>query len=182
MNPRSTRAGGLLVLLLSGCGGGGDGPVACAAGFSGGSVVTNGSACNNCGTLNPNAAIDDRFDTFATLSLGINGGQLTVRARAPEGRTFAAGSNAGALMRFPRIESGGFTNVGVRFNTYSGDTAVDTNEGGTLTGFGNADGAGTDVYYAVTPSQAVDSIEAVVSLSGNAEVEEIRLYEFCGNR
>lgn len=174
---------GLMVsALLAGCGSGGDGNGTgyCQAGFVGGSSVTlSTAACNNCEVNNEGSpTIDGNAGSFATLTYGVGGGQLSLRAVAPAGTAFPAGANAGALMQFP---GGTFTNVGVRFNSYRSGSPVGTAEGGEFTNVGSLR-PGMDHYYNVSPSGEFDTLEAVVSLSGNAEATDVRLYEFCGHR
>lgn len=55
-------------------------------------------------------------------------------------------------------------------------------QGGVLTNYGNVLEAGEDHYFSFAAAEAFDSIEAVVSLSGNASEQIVRLYEFCGDR
>ena len=178
---------GAVAFALAACGGSGSGGSGssgsfCSAGFVGGSSSTQGTAtCNNC-TINGNGqTVDGSGSTFATLQYGINGGELVVRADAPDGTTFPAGSNAGALMLFPSAASG-FATVSVSFNTYRSGTPVDMSAGGNSASAGNIEGAGNDTFYSVSPSQEVDAIEAVVSLTGNSTNQAVRIYEFCGVR
>lgn len=180
-------------LVVAGCGGGGGGGGS-GGGNSGGSGYCVGSflggdttwSCNNCSGLDPlddnddfSPSIDDDSGSYTSFGISPGGGQVTVTAIAPSGTTFPAGVDAGALMRFP---SGSFTNVGVRFNTYNNSTPVDSQAGGATTAVGNVPGAGSDTYYEITPSGGFTKLEAVITLSGNPDRADFRLYEFCGDK
>lgn len=172
-----------VALMAGACGGGGDGSSGggslgyCSGSFAGG-LATVESACPVCSVDSPAASIDDNGQSFATITYGPSGGNVVIRASAPEGMTFPTGANAGALMRFP---TGIFTSIGVRFNTYRDGQPVDTLSGGALTVVGSYDNP-NDNYLSLTTSGEIDTIEAVVTLSGNAQSESVRLYEFCGDR
>lgn len=179
-----------LSTLLSGCGGGGYGDGGsnsgggyCVGNFLGGS--TNWS-CTNCSGLDPldsvddfDVAIDDNGYTYREFGIGSGGGQVTITATAPSNTAFPAGIDAGALMRFP---TGTFSSIGVRFNTYNNGAPMDSQSGGQTATAGNVSGAGSDTYYEVNPLTPFDSVEAVVTVSGNAGSAVFRLYEFCGDK
>jgi hypothetical protein len=183
---RALLSFGLLVLLAAcGSGGSSDTPAAgyCAGSFAGGSTSW---ACNNCGGLDPlddhddfAPSIDNDAASYTSFSVGAGGGEVIVRAVAVDGHTFPADVDAGTLMRFP---PGLFSSISVRFNTYNSSTPVDAQQGGSTAAAGNVAGAGSDTYYGLTSSDAFDTLEAVVSVSGNSEPAWFRLYEFCGDK
>jgi hypothetical protein len=182
---RAARATVLtLSVIVSGCSGGGagdDAPIGaayCAGNFFGGSAK---SFCINCTNESQSLdkAIDDSASTYAKLGIQPQGGQITVTATASEGTTFPTGADAGALMRFP---TGTFLSIAVQFNTYLNGDPVDVLTGGDSAVGGTVSDAGTATFYSLEPSGAFDTLEAVVSVTGNMERAEFLLYEFCGDR
>lgn len=173
---------------LAGCSdngvlGGDDDSGYCAGSLQGGSTSW---GCTSCSGLDPlddsddfAPAIDDSASSYREFSLGANGGSITITARAPEGTTFPAGVDAGALMRFPE---GTFASIGVSFNTYKGNVPVDQQSGGETGVAGTVQDAGTPAYYSLTPIGEFDTVEAVITVSGNVEPAVFRVYEFCGNK
>lgn len=170
--------------LLAGCGldGSGDGGY-CAGSFEGGSTDWSCISCNGVDPLaedNPfDVAIDNQAGTARRFQFPASGGQMTIRAIAPDDMQFPGGARAGLLMRFP---AGTYSGVSVRFNAYLGSVPVASNGGGSFAGSGNVDGAGSDTFYPVSPAAAFDRLEAVITLSGNAEAVDFRVNEFCGDR
>ncbi|TAJ52312.1 MAG: hypothetical protein EPN60_03415 [Nevskiaceae bacterium] len=163
-----------LALLLAACGGGDGGY--CTGSFQGGD---HNVVCTNCSWDRPEAAIDNDPGSYASLIIGSGGGAVTLRGYAPEGLSFPANVDAGALMRFP---PGNFVNTSVRFNSYNGNLPVDVLSGGGMAGYGEIPGAGSESYYQMFPLAGFDSLEAVITLSGNSEPVEVRVYELCGDR
>lgn len=142
--------------------------------------------CTSCSGLDPlddsddfAPAIDDSASTYREFSLGENGSSITITARAPENTTFPAGVDAGALIRFPE---GTFASIGVSFNTYNDGVPVDQQSGGETGVAGTVQDAGTPAYYGLTPIGEFDTVEAVISVTGNVEPAVFRVYEFCGDK
>lgn len=128
-------------LLLAACGGGDNGY--CAGSFLRGTTSSVASSCPGCSVASEASAIDDQAGSFADLTFGVSGGQITLRATAPTGTTFQSGTRPGALMRFP---PGNFTNVGVTFTLYRNGAPVSSGTGGAFTNVGQVDGAGNDTF------------------------------------
>lgn len=182
----------LLMVLAAGlvaCGGGDDdgdsggGAVAyCSEGFEGGS---SNWGCTSCSGVDPlddtddfDPAIDGRAGTFTEFGLS-SGGQMVISVEAPSG-AFDAGSDAGALIRFP---AGTYNTIGVQFRALFNGAVVSSSGGSSNTAVGgNVPGAGSDTYYRFTPQAPFDEIEAQISASGHSGQATFRVYEFCGDR
>ena len=128
----------LLMVLAAGlvaCGGGDDdgdsggGAVAyCSEGFEGGS---SNWGCTSCSGVDPlddtddfDPAIDGRAGTFTEFGLS-SGGQMVISVEAPSG-AFDAGSDAGALIRFP---AGTYNTIGVQFRALFNGAVVSSSGG-----------------------------------------------------
>jgi hypothetical protein len=170
-----------LALALSACGGT-DGAGYCVGSFQGGSTSW---GCTSCSGVDPlddeddfQRAIDNKSGTATSFGLG-TGGQITITAKAPAGMSFPAGVDAGALMRFP---TGSYASIGMQFNTYRNGVRVDSGKGNASAVGGTVSGAGQDTYYPFTTTGTFDTLEAVVSVSGNNGNVDFRLAELCGDR
>lgn len=173
----------LSLALLAGCGGGGG--AVCSDGFGGGAVTSDVSSCPGCEVDNPFSAADADGDSSADLVINKsgaspNGGRISVQATS-SGVTHSAGGQVGALMQFPFLASGGYTNVGVSFNTYLNGVLQEAISGSS-TGFGNIDGAGSKTFYGGTSTKMFDSVAALVTLSGATTPTTVNLYEICARR
>ncbi|MDP3858601.1 MAG: hypothetical protein Q8Q73_12655 [Stagnimonas sp.] len=170
--------------LLAGCGVVDSGSSGyCAGSFQGGSTDWSCLSCSGVDALAGDqpfdVAIDNDAGTSRRFQLGGSGGEMTIRAFAPSDTVFPAGVRAGLLMRFP---AGSYNGVSVRFNAYLGSTPVLSTGGGSFAVSGNVDGAGSDTFYQVSPTANFDSLEAVITIAGNAEQAEFSVNEFCGDR
>nr|MBV6630970.1 hypothetical protein [Oceanococcus sp. HetDA_MAG_MS8] len=174
-----------LIGVLPACGGGGSdtaGAGYCESGFVGGQSSWGCTSCSGVDPLDDNddfsPAIDGNSATFTDFGLN-TGGQIRITVEAPSG-SFETGSSAGVLMRFPE---GSYNTIGVQLSA-TRDGAVVASSGGldNVAVAGNVEGAGADRFYSFTPQAPFDSIEAVVSVTGNTQRVNFRVYEFCGNR
>lgn len=171
-----------LAFILSACGGGGGPDGYCQADFRGGST---GWGCTNCSGVDPlddvdefDRAIDGNSSSFQAFGLG-PGGQIRITARRGEG-AFEAAEQAGALLQFP---TGIYNTIGVEFTAKRLGAVVASQGGEQHTAVaGNVENAGQPHYYAFSPQLAFDEIEALISVSGNTEQVNFRVYEFCGER
>lgn len=167
----------LLASMLNACGSGSDNGY-CLASFKGGSSEASNVCTGGCTITSEHDSNDDNASSYTRIVFQPGGGQANLRASAPGTLEVPSTNSAGALMRFPG-ES--FPNVGVTFSFYNNGVSVATGSGGGIRVNGRLDGAGNDTYYGDASSTVTfDAVEAVVTLSGNSEVEEVRVYEICG--
>lgn len=162
---------------------GGDESGYCVGSLQGGSTSWSCTSCSGLDPLDDNEdfapAIDDKASTWREFSLGQGGSSITITAHAPADTAFPAGVDPGALIRFPE---GTFASIGVSFNTYREGAPVDVQSGGATGVAGSVEDAGTPTYYSLTPIGEFDTVEAVITVSGNAEPAVFRVYEFCGDK
>lgn len=87
-------------------GGGGDPTLTCVQPIGGAGASTTGSVsglCVGCAVQNPDNAIDDDPDNFATLSIpvGLLGGTASLLIKAPDGVAYPAGNVGGTTLEIP---------------------------------------------------------------------------------
>lgn len=168
-----------LVSSLAACGGSGGGGY-CVGSFEGGST---GFTCTTCsgvdGTKNNEfaAAIDNNAATFRSFSFTPAGGTITVSVTAPNGQSFPAGANAGALIQFP-------TGVPLTasYSLYNNGVAVAATSGSTIATGTPPPGAGSTTFYPVVPSATINRIDLSINVPASAADPNFQLNEVCGAR
>jgi hypothetical protein len=164
---------------LAGCSGGGDGSGGagyCVGTFEGGGTEFGCTQCSGVDPFSGNplaAAIDNNSGTYHAFGLGASG-SITIRITAPDGMSFPAGVDAGALIRFP-------AGIGVTasYSLYNGSSPVAATSGGTIANGTAPAGAGSAQYYAVTPAATFDRLDLSIS---TVQPADFLLYEACGDR
>lgn len=167
---------------LAACGSGdGNVPAGCLDTLTGGgtAVSVDSGACPGCTVTDANRSIDASADSHALIGYDTSGGEVLMRATAQPGVVFPAGNFAGALVQFPRRQSGGFSNVGISIRTYL-NGVLQERVTSTQTTIGNVDGAGAITLYGGETGQAFDAVEASMNLGGGPAT--VMLYDFCADR
>ena len=163
-------------LLITACGGGGDGNAGSAYCQSVNTNRSNTSGqCNGCSITDSTAVADGSLFTFAdiTPSTASSTAQISVGS---VGQTFAAGSVAGAFITaaFP---SGTVSTITLQ--TSSGESAT----GSSLQQDATTGGTDAPLFVHFTTTQPFTSVAISFTLSGNTNpgATDLRVYEVCAD-
>lgn len=199
MNARVRLLCALAVSLLPACkgGGGGGGSVDTVPGaeaaftcsYLGGDATTLSSLCVNCphnAYADARAAIDLDLDTAASMTLynpndsAAQQGTLSLRATAPDGVVFAAGSTPGVALQLPVGSNVSYSATVVTYldsvqrETYLAEPGHAGASNGELAYFGFPAGAAT--------TMAFDAVELIVNESApGLEQHVFKPIEFCSD-
>jgi len=179
MNQVKSVALFMFVGLIAGCSGGGGGGY-CVGSFEGGSTGFSCTTCSGVDATKSNefaAAIDNNSNTFQGFSFGNTGGTMTITVTAPNGQSFPAGANSGALVQFPAGVP-----LSASYNLFNNSTPVAATSGSTIATGTPPSGAGSATFYPVVPSATINRIELAINVPANASGAAFQLNEVCGAR
>jgi hypothetical protein len=168
-----------LLTLLAACGGGSDGGAYCASINGGGSQTS--SSCTGCTIENEAAAADDDLYSSANAMAIAASVSITLRATAPEGVVYPAGSEAGV---FFSSNTDSCSNCAVTVSTYL-DGVLQNSSSGVTNTFVEGRGSPADQYTSVNTLHAFDAVEISASGSvagvGTGESAVLETYEICSD-
>ena len=152
------------------------GPINC-AGLTG-ATATGAFTCSvgGCTVDFHDAAIDGDLATYATLTMLPNtSGSMSLRATAPDGVSYPAGTPAAVVFGIER-GSGDSLNTVETISTYLDDVLQDTGNVGTN---GTISGDREAGRSAIVTTKPFDAIEYTYAQGSGTAAVEVRAFEFC---
>lgn len=176
MNARNLSLGGLLVALLSGCGGGSDGSGICRS-IANGGASTIATARSGANINNGNAVFDGRLSSAATLTPSL----ATLSGATLRG-TLGSGTASGAFAGLVLSGLDDSQTIIVSISTYLDGVLVESGQAGIQTGTSQACGGicvtqDGDSFFGIATSRAFDAIGASIDLTG--ATQPLQLRELC---
>ena len=181
MKPLRMLAAATLFASLSSCGGGGGDSLGIDCSSLSGAEATSSNTCaGNCNATYTGAAVDHDTGTYAILEAADSAsGSVSIRATAPDGVTYEAGTPAGVIYGLTR-STGETLNSTEVINTYLDGALQESNPTG---GADNVSGTDREVRLRrMETSLPFDAVELVYAQSGGTADVEIHVHEFCKNR